>query len=250
MPEQPATLDNLISYVRALHPDGDALTRLADAVALASNIEDNADALVGFFVDQARSHGASWSQIGASMGVSKQAAQKRFVSRLEDLVPGGRQKMFTRFTPRARGAVGAAAQAARVAGSAEVEAVHLLVGSLCFPEGLAAKAVRRLEVNHERIVQALGVPVPAAAGDTDPSTLRRLAFSGPAKEALRAALQAALRLGHNYIGTEHLLLGTLAADDETARRLALTGLSRDLVESALAVEIAQAQLEKQQRSAS
>ena len=255
MPDSPATLDNLISYVRAIHPDGDALTRLADAVVVASDIEDNADAMVGFFVDRARSTGASWSQIGASMGVSKQAAQKRFVTREDEpgwerLVPGGRAKLFTRFTPRARSAVAAAVRAAQGLGAPEVQPVHLLAGSLSDGDALATKAVRQLGVTDEQIRQALGTGAPADGGDTNPSALRQIPFSGPAKEALRAALKSALRLGHNYIGTEHLLVGVLATDEETAHRLAAIGLSRDLVESALAVELAQAALKKRQQSAS
>ena len=254
MPDSPATLDNLIFYVRALHPNGDPLTRLSDAVVVANDIEDNADALVGFFVDQARSTGASWSQIGSSMGVTKQAAQKRFVAREDDaswerLAPGGRAKLFTRFTERARIAVAAAARAAQAAGAPEIQPAHLLAGALSLPEGIAARAAHRLGVSDEQVSQAIGVSVPAGEGGSDPAALRRLQFSGPTKEAMRAAVKAALRFGHNYIGTEHLLLGVLSADEETERQLSGIGLSLELVETALDVELAQCRLEKQQRDA-
>src|SRR6516225_8683627 len=99
----PVPLDNLLAFVRALHPDGSPLEHLADAVVAASRLDQQSDALIGYFVDQARSSGASWSQIGAALGVSKQAAQKKFVARDDELVPEG--KTFSHFTPRARLAV-------------------------------------------------------------------------------------------------------------------------------------------------
>jgi hypothetical protein len=59
----------------------DVLDRLSDAVIAADHLGDVADHLIGHFVDQARRSGASWTDIGRSMGVSKQAAQKRFVAK-------------------------------------------------------------------------------------------------------------------------------------------------------------------------
>jgi hypothetical protein len=52
---------------------------VSDAFAVSARLDEQSDALLGYFVDQARRSGASWSQIGGAMGVSKQAAQKRFV---------------------------------------------------------------------------------------------------------------------------------------------------------------------------
>jgi len=92
MAEFPVPLDNLITYVKALHPDGGPLDSVSDAMVVATQPDEQSDALIGHFVDQARRSGASWSQIGASMGVSKQAAQKRFVSRDDSgLLPEGHQ---------------------------------------------------------------------------------------------------------------------------------------------------------------
>src|SRR3954469_19548346 len=103
MADFPVPLDNLITYVRTLHPDDDPLTNLSDAVQVAARLDEQSDALIGHFVDQARASGASWSQIGASMGVSKQAAQKRFVLKDDDLDLAGAS--FARFTPRTRSTV-------------------------------------------------------------------------------------------------------------------------------------------------
>lgn len=79
MAEFPVPLDNLISYVKALHPAGGPLENVSDAFAVSTQMDEQSDALIGYFVDQARRSGLSWSQIGGAMGVSKQAAQKRFV---------------------------------------------------------------------------------------------------------------------------------------------------------------------------
>src|SRR6478672_1555534 len=70
-------LDDLIAAIRTVHSD--PLEQLTDAVMAAQHLGDVADHLIGHFVDQARRSGASWTEIGQSMGVTKQAAQKRFV---------------------------------------------------------------------------------------------------------------------------------------------------------------------------
>src|SRR5512143_2387811 len=75
----PIRLDDLIHGVN--QTDDDALARLSNAVLLADHLGELADHLIGHFVDQARRSGASWTDIGRSMGVTKQAAQKRFVPR-------------------------------------------------------------------------------------------------------------------------------------------------------------------------
>src|ERR1700678_3409265 len=104
----PVPLDNLISYVKALHPEGGPLSHVSDAVTVATRLDEQSDALIGHFVDQARHSGASWSMIGASMGVSQQAAQQRFVTAL---CPDGGE-MFSRFTQRARNVLAAAGRIA------------------------------------------------------------------------------------------------------------------------------------------
>lgn len=244
----PVPLDSLISYVKAAHPDGGPLDRLADAIVAAGELDEQSDALIGYFVDQARSSGASWSQIGSAMGVSKQAAQKRFVAREDD--SGPESKTFSRFTPRARASVSAAGQIAAQAGAATVDTAHLAAGVPLDPGGLAAHVLRRLEVSDEQYYEALGVgPTPDPGGvDPDPTALRQLQFAAGGRGALKEALKAALRLGHNYIGTEHLLLGVIAGRGPVADSLAAIGLEPSLVESALAVEMAELQLKRRRHS--
>src|SRR6188768_3445363 len=77
----PVRLDDLIATIKKVHSD--PLEQLTDAVLAANHLGEVADHLIGHFVDQARRSGASWTEIGRSMGVTKQAAQKRFVAKGE-----------------------------------------------------------------------------------------------------------------------------------------------------------------------
>lgn len=246
MPDFPAPLDNLIAYVRSLHPDGGPLDHLSDAVMTAQELNDQADALIGHFVDQARVSGSSWSQIGTAMGVTKQAAQRRFTARDEPLLPEGRA--FARFTPRARVSVAAAGQLADAGGADAVDVAHLAVASLGDPAGLAAKATEHLGVSAHQVYEAVGVGTPTPGPDPDPVALRGLQYTPACREAFKQALKAALRLGHNYIGTEHLLLGVTSQDGPVRQALATLGLSADLIESAVTVEIAEAVLQQRRQA--
>src|SRR6188472_2849999 len=100
----PVRLDDLIASIKQVHSD--VLDQLSDAVIAADHLGDIADHLIGHFVDQARRSGASWSEIGRSMGVTKQAAQKRFVAKpSSDAAALDPDAGFARFTPRARNVV-------------------------------------------------------------------------------------------------------------------------------------------------
>src|SRR5215831_18583579 len=169
MTTPPISLDNLIAFVKAAHPGGDPLENLSDAVAVSAQLEEQADALIGHFVDRARRSGFSWSQIGASMGVSKQAAQQRFVARWESAD-------FSRFTDRARNVLAAAGRIAAGGGAEQVDAAHLAAGLLIEPGGLAAKVIHGAGLRDEQVLAALGVAA-APAGDADAAALRELRFT-------------------------------------------------------------------------
>ena len=148
----PVSLDELITFVKTQHPEGNPLENLSDAVAVSARLGEQADHLIGHFVDQARRSGASWSQIGASMGVSKQAAQQRFVPRPGvNLKPG---EVFSRFTARARSVLTVAEDWAREAGAAEISSGHLALGLLAEQEGIAARAIHALGVTDEQVGDA------------------------------------------------------------------------------------------------
>src|SRR5918993_1040649 len=160
-PTLPVRLDDLIAAIEKVHTD--ALDQLSDAVLAADHLGEVADHLIGHFVDRARRSGASWSDIGRSMGVSKQAAQKRFVPKAEsDLDPS---QGFSRFTLRARNVVVAAQEAARAAGNATITPDHLVLGLLSEPEGLGAKAIDAQGVPADTVRRTTVATLPPAAGD-------------------------------------------------------------------------------------
>src|ERR1700683_3295798 len=134
MSPAPVSLDELIGYVRTMSPEGGPLDNLADAVSVGTDLDETSDALIGHFVEGARRSGATWSQIGASMGVTKQAAQKRFVTVWEGAD-------FSRFTQRSRNVLAAAAEIAAGAGAGTVAASHLAAGQLSEPDVVDAKVI-------------------------------------------------------------------------------------------------------------
>src|SRR5690349_19063311 len=136
---QSVRLDDLINAITGVHDN--PLEQLTDAVLAAEHLGEVADHLIGHFVDQARRSGASWTDIGKCMGVTKQAAQKRFVPKA-DTQPMDPNEGFARFTPRARAAIVAAQRIARDARNQEIAPVHLLLGLIKDPEGLAVPLLK------------------------------------------------------------------------------------------------------------
>jgi hypothetical protein len=215
----PVRLDDLIEAITKVHSD--PLEQLSDAVMAADYLGDVADHLMGHFVDQARRSGASWTDIGRSMGVTKQAAQKRFVSKdpggTADLDPG---EGFSRFTARARNAVMAAQEEARTAGNDQVRPEHLALGLLAEPDSFAARAIVGQGVPLDTVRQAVTAALPSAAGQVP----ALIPFDQQAKKALELTFREALRMGHNYVGTEHILLALLELEHGTG---VLSGLGLD-----------------------
>ncbi|WP_141206277.1 Clp protease N-terminal domain-containing protein [Streptomyces griseorubiginosus] len=194
-------LDDLISAIKKVHVE--PLDQLQDAVIAADHLGEVADHLIGHFVDQARRSGASWTDIGRSMGVTRQAAQKRFVPK--ESADLSADQGFSRYTPRARNVVMAAHNEALATGSAEGRPEHLILGLLAEPEGLAALAIRAQGVLLDSVRQAAAAALPA--GVEEPPQL--VPYGPDAKKVLELTFREALRLGHNYVGTEHLLLALL-----------------------------------------
>jgi hypothetical protein len=194
-------LDDLIDAIKKVHPE--PLDQLQDAVIAADHLGDVADHLIGHFVDQARRSGASWTDIGKSMGVTRQAAQKRFVPKADvDLDPS---QGFSRFTPRARNVVTAAHNEGKAAGNTEGLPAHLVLGLLAEPEGLGAKAIVAQGAAPEAVRAAATAVLPPAADEVP----ELIPYGPDAKKVLELTFREALRLGHNYIGTEHILLALL-----------------------------------------
>jgi hypothetical protein len=205
-------LDDLIEGIKKARPDN-VLEQLSDAVVTAGHLGEVADHLIGHFVDQARRSGASWTDIGASMGVTKQAAQKRFVPK----GPGDPAAMdpsagFAKFTARARQVVVVSQEAARTSGHPQIAVGHLVLGLLSQPEGLGARAITAQGIELDAVRSAAEAAI--AEQPADPDNLPALIPFGPeAKKVLELTFREALRLGHNYVGTEHALLALLEQEN-------------------------------------
>ncbi|WUH89949.1 ATP-dependent Clp protease ATP-binding subunit [Streptomyces sp. NBC_00433] len=236
MTQHPVRLSDLIDYVKEQHPDSDPLADLERAVTVAAYLDDVADHLIGHFVDQARRAGASWTDIGQHMGVSKQAAQKRFVPRIPEDVELNVDASFSRFTERARKAVGVAQEEARAARHGDIQPEHLVLGLLDEQDTtFATRALTDLGTTRAAVRAAV-----ATQGDEPKPLKGHMPISPAAKKTLQLVLREALRLGHNYVGTEHILLGVLSDDqDPSARALIALGVTHQAMEEWLVAALAQ-----------
>ncbi|MEV0413600.1 Clp protease N-terminal domain-containing protein [Streptomyces sp. NPDC050448] len=241
----PVRLDDLIEAIKKVHTD--TLEQLSGAVVAAEHLGDVADHLIGHFVDQARRSGASWTDIGRSMGVTRQAAQKRFVPKADKGEGGGNDldaaQGFGRFTDRARNVVVTAQNEARAASHAEIRTEHLVLGLLAEPESLAALALRAQQVSADDVRAAATAALPPASENLP----ALVPFDASAKKALELTFREALRLGHNYVGTEHILLALLELENGEGVFSDL-GVDKAAVEAtvteALAAFLASAEAEK------
>ena len=120
----------------------------------------------------------------------------------------------------------AAQNAAHEASNCEITPDHLLLGLLSDANALASVLLKRQDVDVDAVRAAVTLP-PACA---EPPEL--IPFSSPARKALELTFREALRLGHNYIGTEHLLLALLELEDG-AGPLHRSGVDKDRVETDL-----------------
>jgi hypothetical protein len=223
-------LDDLIEAIKKTHST--ALDQLSDAVLAADHLGDVADHLIGHFVDQARRSGASWTEIGRSMGVSKQAAQKRFVAKGEapDL---DASQGFSRYTDRARKVVVTAQEEARARSNSQISVAHLVLGLAADPSALGARAIVAQGVSLDSVRQTATATLPAAA-DAVPALIP---FDAHAKKALELTFREALRMNHNYVGTEHILLALLELEDGTGV-LAGLGIDKATAEASITAALA------------
>jgi Clp amino terminal domain, pathogenicity island component len=196
----------LIEAVEARRAAG-ALAGIEQAVTVAGELGALSDRLIGYYAERARAEGCTWAQIGAAIGISRQAAQQRFGTRaaalgLPDLEQAGG---LQRLAPRARDALFTAERHARQLRHPALSPAHLLLAILEDPANLATRAIEAAGASTAELTRQVRDelspqpgPEPAAL-PLDPATRR----------ALAGALTEALHLGHNYVGTEHLLLGLL-----------------------------------------
>ena len=211
------TLQALIDSVKADASGNEALDQLSQASKTVSDLEQVGDALLGHFVDQCRRSGHSWSEISTALGVSKQAAHKRFTTEMPT---------FERFTERARSVLIKSEIEAHRLGHGFVGTEHILLALFDIPEGVAMRVLDEVGISRpmveERILELI-----KRTGTSDSG---RLPLTPRAKAVLSSSVDEALQLGHNYIGTEHLLLGLFADEDSIAAKVLLQlGISHGIV---------------------
>jgi ATP-dependent Clp protease ATP-binding subunit ClpC len=114
--------------------------------------------------------------------------------------------MFERFTDRARRVVVLAQEEARMLNHNYIGTEHILLGLIHEGEGVAAKALESLGISLEAVRQQ----VEEIIGQGQSAPTGHIPFTPRAKKVLELSLREALQLGHNYIGTEHILLGLIA----------------------------------------
>ncbi|HEV2756993.1 MAG TPA: ATP-dependent Clp protease ATP-binding subunit [Actinomycetota bacterium] len=131
--------------------------------------------------------------------------------------------MFERFTDRARRVVVLAQEEARLLNHNYIGTEHILLGLIHEGEGVAAKALESLGISLDKVRQQVEEII--GAGQSPPSG--HIPFTPRAKKVLELSLREALQLGHNYIGTEHILLGLIREGEGVAAQV-LVKLGADL----------------------
>jgi ATP-dependent Clp protease ATP-binding subunit ClpA len=132
--------------------------------------------------------------------------------------------MFERFTDRARRVVVLAQDEARALHHNYIGTEHILLGLINEGQGVAARALEALGITHQAVrseIEAI-----TERGEQE-SQAGHIPFTSRAKKALELSLREAIQLGHNYIGTEHILLGLIREGDGAAAQ-ALVRLGADL----------------------
>jgi len=213
-------LHDLVSEVQRQAATAEPAALLDAAAAISAEHAADADRLLDHFVAHARGSGMSWTDIGARLGVTKQAARQRFTP------PPAAMPFAAHPAPRLQACLDQAAQEARMDGADEVGTHHLLAGLLT--EGAAAAILESLGVHAEQIRTAspalFGPPTPAPRDDLPPmSTEATCALDTAAQNA------AANTTSTNppEVRPEHLL-AVLALDPGSRARRVLNELHVDI----------------------
>ncbi len=235
----PLTLDDLIELVNHRAENGNGQARLTEASSLSQEINSLTDQLLDYFVQQARESGMSWSQIGQQLGVTKQGAQQRFnngQSKLEDLphqlreLGASLEEKFLARSPSASGGLlrkvrsafkpqrftAAARQVVILAQEEARDLRHDYIGVRAHSARPAAGGERgrcrnaAIGGSHPRSSRVKGRREEPSSGRAPDG---HLPFATGARVALEAAMTESANLRHNYIGTEHVLLGVLKEDN-------------------------------------
>lgn len=199
------SLADLIARLYEELPDADDLARIREARLRAQALSDLGDQLVDHYVSEAKLSGASWSEIGDALGGTNQTAQQRRAP-----------NAFERFTDLNRHSIVLAQEAARSHKHELIGTEHLLLGLLSEPRGLAYDVLTAHTDSEQDIRDAIEDAMPPAGKKT---LLGHIAFGPDSKEAIEQALRASSDLGHDWVGTEHTLLGLIRAEESLAAHI-------------------------------
>ena len=214
-------VEQLVTALDAAEPG--PLDRVRAAVELADELGSLGDELVTHYVEAARGSGGSWAQIGAQLGVSKQAAQQAFVA------PTRRKSRFGRrhgkWSDEAGLALKAAVEEARSFGHRQVGTEQLLL-ALIRGDGLAGTALRQLGVDYG----AVRGHVKEIIGHCDAKAPNHIPFTPRTKKVIELAAREAIRLQHDEVRSEHLLLALAREGDGVAAQILVQELGIALSE--------------------
>jgi len=150
-----------------------------------------------------------------SLGISLEAVREQ----VQEIIGQGQQAPTGHipFTPRAKKVLELSLREALQLGHNYIGTEHILLGLLREEEGLAARVLESLDITVERV----RAQVVRIVGSGEEVTSGQIPFTPRAKKVLELALREALSLGHNYIGTEHILLGLVRENEGVAARILL-----------------------------
>jgi hypothetical protein len=223
--EGPVDLKDLIRAVQDKTLACTDLERIDVAVKYGEILKSLGDDLIGHFVEEARKTGASWSQIGERLGVSKQAAHQRHIQRGPRLFGRRRRSsgepFFVRFSQEACDVVVRAQDEARSLRHNYLGVEHLLLALTSKVGGDPARLLREAGVTSARVRAQIELKV----GEGRETPNGRIPFTPRSKRALQVARSAA---GSGQIETGHILLGILEVPDGMgAEIMDALGVARD-----------------------
>jgi hypothetical protein len=219
--DSPTDFEQLVKQVHDRAAGGDAAGMLRAGVAVSAEHAATADRLLDHFVAHARGAGMSWTDIGAQLGVTRQAARQRFADR-----PAmGVLPYAARTAARLQACLSSAGQHARADGAKEIGSQHLLAGLMA--EGVAAAILENLHVSMEAIRSSShrlfgSSPAPATEEIPPMSTEATCALDAAAVKAASDSSSSAPE-----VRTEHLL-AVLALDPGSRARRVLNDLDVDI----------------------
>jgi hypothetical protein len=199
------SLADLIARLDEELPDADYLARVSEAQLRNRTLSDLGDQLVDYYVSKAKEAGASWTEIGEAVGVTKQAAQQRHK-------PGP----FGRFTDLNRHTIVLAQEAARTSKHDTIGTEHLLLGLLGEPRGGAYQVLAAKAGSEKGIRDAIEAALPPAKRKAPRG---HIAFRPETTEAIKQASRVAAELGDDWVGTEHSLLGLMRTEQSPAAQI-------------------------------